>query len=62
MLLNAYGFWQMGQIAWFGAIAAFARAALMLILSLLGVAHLRRAPQTAEVFPRVSHPAKVRTA
>ena len=62
MLLNAYGFWQMGQIAWFGAIAAFAGAALMLILSLFGVAHLRRVPETAEVFPRVTHPAKVLTA
>src|SRR6266567_3662424 len=48
MLLNAYGFWQLGQIAWFAAIAAFAGAALLLILSLLGVAHLRRAPEAAE--------------
>ncbi len=62
MLLNAYGFWQLGQIAWFGAIAAFAGAALLLILSLFGVAHLRRAPETAEVFPKVSHAVKVRTA
>jgi hypothetical protein len=59
MLLNAYGFWQMGQIAWFAAIAAFAGAALMLILSLFGVWHLRRAPETAEVLPRATHPAKV---
>ena len=62
MLLNAYGFWQMGQIAWFAAIAAFAGAALMLILSLLGLWHLRRVPETAEVFPRVTHRAKVLTA
>ncbi len=62
MLLNAYGFWQMGQIALFAAIAAFAGAALMLILSLLGVWHLSRAPETAEVLPRVSHQAKVLTA
>ena len=62
MLLNAYGFWQMGQIVWFGAIAAFAGAALLLILSLFGVWHLRRAPETAEVFPRVSHAVKVPTA
>ena len=59
MLLNAYGFWQMGQIALFAAIAAFAGAALMLILSLFGLWHLRRAPETAEVFPKVSHPDKV---
>jgi hypothetical protein len=62
MLLNAYGFWKMGQIIWIGAIAAFAGAALLLILSLFGVWHLRRAPETAEVFPKVSHTAKVRTA
>jgi hypothetical protein len=62
MLLNAYGFWQMGQIAWFGAIAAFAGAALLLILSLFGVWHLRRAPETAEVFPKVTHRTKVETA
>ncbi|MGI9005884.1 MAG: hypothetical protein ACR2FU_06765 [Streptosporangiaceae bacterium] len=55
MLLNAYGFWQMGQLALFGAIAAFAGAALMLILSLFGVWHLRRSPETAEVFPGISH-------
>jgi hypothetical protein len=60
MLLNAYGFWQMGQIALIGAIAAFAGAALMLILSLAGAWHLRRTPETAEVFSRITHP-KVQT-
>ncbi len=58
MLLNAYGFWKMGQIA----IAAFAGAALLLILSLFGLWHLRRVPETAEVLPRVAHAAKVQTA
>src|SRR5258708_9519997 len=62
MLLNAYGFWKMGQIIWLGAIAPFARAALLLILSLLGLLHPPRAPQAAEVFPNVTHTAKVRTA
>ena len=62
MLLNAYGFWTMGQIALIGAIAAFAGAALLLILSLFGVWHLRRVPDGAEVFAKVSHPALVRTA
>ena len=59
MLLNAYGFWQMGQLALFGAIAAFAGAALLLILVLFGVWHLRRVPDTAEVFPRISHKSAV---
>jgi hypothetical protein len=62
MLLNAYGFWQMGQIAWIGAIVSFAGAALLLVFSILGLAHLRRVPETAEVFPKVSHAAKVLTA
>jgi hypothetical protein len=55
MLLNAYGFWQMGQIALIGAIASFAAAALMLILSLAGAWHLRRTPEAAEVFSRLAH-------
>jgi len=59
MLLNAYGFWKMGQIAFYGAIAAFAGAALLLILSLFGVWHLRRVPDTTEVFPGISHKAAV---
>ena len=62
MLLNAYGFWQMGQIAWIGAIVSFAGAALLLLLSLLGLAHLRRVTDTAEVLPGVTHRDKVLTA
>jgi hypothetical protein len=62
MLLNAYGFWKMGQIVWIGAIVSFAGAALLLILSLFGVWHLRTVPETAEVFPKASHAPKVRTA
>ncbi len=49
LLLNSYAFWQMGQIALYGAIAAFIGAGLMLVLSLLGFAHLRRVPETQEV-------------
>jgi hypothetical protein len=49
LLLNAYAFWKMGQIALYGAIAAFAGAALMLVLSILGIAHLRRVPVEQEV-------------
>jgi hypothetical protein len=62
MLLNAYGFWQLGQIAWIGAIVSFAGALLLLVFSFLGLAHLRRVPETAEVFPKVSHAVKVQTA
>jgi|SRR5215475_7853422 len=50
LLLNAYGFWQMGQIMLIGAIVAFAAAAVMLIMSAFGIAHLRRVPAEAEMF------------
>ena len=50
LLLNAYAFWKMGQIMLIGAIVAFAAAAVMLIMSVFGVMHLRRVPAEAEVF------------
>ena len=49
LLLNAYAFSQMGVIALYGAIASFVAAGLMLVLSLLGLRHLRRVPAGAEV-------------
>lgn len=52
MLLSALGFWEMGQIALIAAYTALIGAILMLILSVLGVAHLRRVAPEAEVFPR----------
>ena len=61
MLLNAYGFWQMGVIAGYAAIVAFAGAALLLIFSVAGLFHLRRVPETKEVLAKVAHPAKVQT-
>jgi hypothetical protein len=54
MLLTAYGFWQMGQIALIGAIVSFIGAVFLLILSGLGVAHLRRTAPEAEIFPKVA--------
>jgi hypothetical protein len=62
MLLEAYGFWQIGQIAWIAAIVSYIAAALLLVLSTFGLVHLRRTPETAEVFPKVSHSVKVQTA
>jgi len=50
LLLNAYGFWKMGQIMFIGAWVSFGAAAVLLILSLLGIAHLRRVPADAEMF------------
>jgi hypothetical protein len=49
MLLNAYAFWQIGQIALFAAIASFVLAAIMLVLSGLGILHLRRVPADTEL-------------
>jgi len=54
MLLNAYGWWQMGQIMLISAIVAFCAAALFLILSGLGFLHLRRAAPESEVFPKLA--------
>jgi len=49
LLLNAYAFWKIGQIALYAAIAAYVGAALMLLLSLAGLAHLRRTPAGREL-------------
>src|SRR5258708_5421141 len=54
MLLEAYGFWQFVQIALIAAWASFAGAALMLILSLLGLFHLRRTAPESEILPRIA--------
>ncbi len=56
MLLEAYGFWQLGQIALFAAIAAFIGAGLLLILSIVGLVHGRRVTAEAEVLGRAVHP------
>ena len=49
MLLNAYAFWQLGQIASISALAAFAGALLMLLLSIAGLIHIRRTPEDATI-------------
>ncbi|MBO0816062.1 MAG: hypothetical protein J2P30_13095 [Actinobacteria bacterium] len=57
LLLNAYGWWQMGQIMLISAVVAFGAAALFLILSGLGFWHLRRTGPQSEIFSKA--PAKV---
>jgi hypothetical protein len=61
-LLNAYAFWKMGQLAMLAAIVAFAGAAMLLILSIAGFAHLRRVSPEAEVFPNLTERIPARTA
>jgi hypothetical protein len=62
LLLNAYAFWKIGQIMLIGAIVAFAAAAVMLIMSGLGIAHLRRVPAETEMFPKRATRAEVNAA
>jgi hypothetical protein len=54
MLLNAYAFGTMAQLALWGALVSFAGGAFLLILSALGYAHLRRVSPTEEVFSHLT--------
>jgi hypothetical protein len=49
LLLNAYAFWKIGQIAKWGAIASFILAGIMFILTILGFRHLKIAPEEDEI-------------
>jgi hypothetical protein len=44
LLLNAFAFWQVGQIAMYASIASFVGGLLMFILTIMGYAHLRKTP------------------
>jgi hypothetical protein len=54
LLLEAYAFWTIGQVALWGAVISFVLAGVMLVLSALGVWHFRRTPEDAE-FPKAFH-------
>jgi hypothetical protein len=56
LLLNAYAFGKMATIAGIAAVVAFAGAALMLILALLGFVHLRRTKSDTVVLPGLTAP------
>ncbi|HEV2376681.1 MAG TPA: hypothetical protein VGS19_31470 [Streptosporangiaceae bacterium] len=62
MLLNAYAFWQMGQIMLIASIVAFVGAGLLLLLSGFGFWHLSRTAPEAEVFSRTVKDARPVTA
>jgi hypothetical protein len=49
LLLYTYAFWQIGQIAMYASWAAALGGLLMLILTLLGFAHLRRVEADATI-------------
>jgi len=49
ILLTAYAFWQLGQIAMISSYVAYLGGVLFLILALLGFAHLRRAETDSEI-------------
>jgi hypothetical protein len=49
MLLDAYAFWQMGAIAFWGAIVSFIGAGMLLVLSAFGLYHARRVSPAAEI-------------
>jgi hypothetical protein len=60
MLLEAYGFWKIGQVMLWGAIASFALAACMLALVILGFRHAAHTRREKEVFQRtVSTPVPI---
>lgn len=49
LLLNAFAFWQVGQIAMYAAVACLVGGLLMLILTIMGYAHLRRTPSEVTI-------------
>jgi len=49
LLLEAYAFWEIGHIALIAAICSFVLAAIMLVLSVVGVVQARRGSPTEEI-------------
>ena len=49
MLLNAYGWWQVGQITLLSAFASFVAAVIAAALSIMGVWHFRKVPVDEEI-------------
>lgn len=54
LLLNAYGYWEIGQIMLWSAFIAFAAAALMALFSVFGFAHLRRTAPETGILPKLA--------
>lgn len=62
LLLNAFGYWEIGQIMLWSAFIAFAAAVLMALFSIFGIAHLRRTAPQAEVLPKLAARVQAQTA
>jgi hypothetical protein len=52
MLLNAYAFWKIGEIALIASIAAFIGAGIFLLLAALGLVHQLRVSPETELFTK----------
>ncbi|MGH2688999.1 MAG: hypothetical protein ACRDKW_09365 [Actinomycetota bacterium] len=50
LLLTAYGFWKMGQLALIGSIVALAAGIAMAVMTVLGFRHVARVPQDQTMF------------
>lgn len=53
LLLNAYAFWKIGELAGIAAVIAFVAAAVLLLLAGLGLWHARRVAPEVEVLARL---------
>ena len=49
LLLNAFAWWQVGQIGLWAAIAVFVLAAVMALLTILGFVHRRKVSPEEEI-------------
>jgi len=49
LLLEAFAFWQLGQIAGYAALTLLIGGVVMLVLSIAGLIHLRRTPEDAMI-------------
>ena len=58
MLLNAYAFWQMGQVALIAAWVALGTGAALVLLAVMGLIHMRRTSYDVDVHVPGWHPEK----
>jgi hypothetical protein len=58
MLLNAYAFWKMGQVAMVAAFVALGTGIALVLLALLGLFHMRRTSYDVDIHVPGWHPEK----